>query len=229
MIPSPLLLLALTLGVYEAFVWLQRRGRHHPLLSPVAGTVVVVVIFLQLTGVSYAHYFGSVQFIHFLLGPSTVALAVPLFEQRHKIREAWMPLAGSLACGCASGILSAMAVARICGASSRVTISVAPKSVTTPIAMAISDKLGGLQSLTAVVVVITGIFGAVVLLPLLRAARIRSDRATGFALGMAAHGLGTARAFQQSNEMGAFAGLAIGLNGLLTALLVPWFVRLFHY
>jgi predicted murein hydrolase (TIGR00659 family) len=220
-----LIFLALTIGAYQAFAWVYRRGRHHALLNPVAWTVAVIVLYLRLRGLTYAAYFEQVRFLNFLLGPATVALAVPLYEQRAKLRAAFTPLIGSLFAGSACGILSAWGIARAFGAPREILLSLAPKSVTTPIAIAICERIGGIPSLTAVYVITTGIFGAITLPPLLRACGFKSKLAQGFALGVAAHGVGTARAFQESEEVGAFAGLALALNGLLTAILVPIFLR----
>jgi putative effector of murein hydrolase len=156
-----------------------------------------------------------------LLGPATVALALPLYRQLPKLRRAALPLAGGLIAGSLTAILSATAIAMLFGAPRVTVISLAPKSATTPIAMAIAERLGGLPSLTAVLVICTGVFGAVSARTILNVLRIEEPEVRGFALGVASHGIGTARAFQVSDEMGAFAGLGMGLNGLFTAFVVP--------
>jgi len=219
---TPLMGLTLTLLVYSATQALQTRGRGHPLLNPVALSILLIGSWLGLSGTPYPVYFEGAQFIHFLLGPATVALAVPLVEQWHRLRRLWRPLGVALLAGTASGTLSAVLIAHALGASPETLASLAPKSVTTPIAMGIAETLGGLPSLTAVLVVCTGIVGASTGPLLLRRLGINDPAICGFALGTAAHGIGTARAFQVNPEMGAFAGLAMGLSALLSAMSLPW-------
>jgi len=223
---SPLLGLTITLVAYQGAYWIYRRANFHPLLNPVAIAIAVLVTLLKVTGTPYQTYFDGAQFVHFLLEPATVALAIPLYAQLDKLKAAWLPLAGALLVGSATAIASAVGVAWLLGADATTLVSIAPKSVTTPIAMGISEKLGGLPSLTAVLVVSTGILGAVMAKYVLDALRIRDHGVRGFAVGLAAHGIGTARAFQVSEEAGAFAGLAMGLNGLATSVLFPALVWL---
>ena len=223
---TPLLWLTVTLVVYQAAYWLYKRAGFHPLANPVAISIAVLVIVLKVSETPYQTYFDGAQFVHFLLGPATVALAIPLFAQFDKLRRAWLPILGGLAVGSLTAIVSAVGIAWMLGASPVTLISLAPKSVTTPIAMGIAERLGGLPSLTAVLVVSTGIVGAVSAKYVLDALRIRDHAVRGFSVGVAAHGIGTARAFQLSEEAGAFAGLGMGLNGLATALIFPILVWL---
>jgi predicted murein hydrolase (TIGR00659 family) len=219
---TPLLGLTITLLAYLLAFRIYERSRFSPLANPVAISVVVLVALLQATGTPYPTYFEGAQFVHFLLGPATVALAIPLYDQRAKLAPLAVPLLAGLAAGVVTAIVSAVAIAWLLGASPQTLLSLAPKSVTTPIAMGIAEKIGGLPSLTAVLVILTGMLGAMLAPPLLDALRIESHATRGFALGVAAHGIGTARAFQVSEEMGAFAGLAMGLAALATALAAPW-------
>lgn len=221
---SPLLGLTLTLCAYLAAQWLYVKAKMSPLVNPVAIAIALVGVVLLASGMSYQRYFAGAQFVHFLLGPATVALAVPLARQVPRLRRNLVPLLCALACGCVTAVVSAVGVALLLGASGQVARTLAPKSATTPIAMAIAERLGGLPSLTAVLVIVTGVFGAVSATFLLDALRVRSVAARGLALGVAAHGIGTARAFQISAEMGAYAGLGMGMNGVLTALIAPWLV-----
>ncbi len=223
---TPLLWLTATLAAYEAGAWIFGRFGRHPLLNPVLIAVAVLIAVLAATGTPYETYFDGAQFVHFLLGPATVALAVPLFENRAHVRAALLPMLAALAAGSLTAIVSAVAIARLLGARGETLASMAPKSVTTPIAMAISEQIGGLPSLTAAFVIATGICGAVIATPLLNLLRLRDYRARGFAAGLAAHGLGTARAFQMDEMAGTFAGIALALNGLATSLLVPALARL---
>ncbi|MDW8125295.1 MAG: LrgB family protein [Geminicoccaceae bacterium] len=219
---GPLLWLTLTLAAYGLAQALARRARFHPLVNPVAIAVALLVAVLVLTDTPYARYFEGAQFVHFLLGPATVALAVPLWRHRAAVREALVPMAIALFAGSATAVLSAVAIARLLGASRETIVSLAPKSATTPIAMAVAEKLGGLPSLTAVLVIATGILGAMTAGPLLDRLRVREPRARGLAIGLAAHGIGTARAFWESPLCGTFAGIAMAANGVATALLAPF-------
>jgi predicted murein hydrolase (TIGR00659 family) len=224
---TPLLWLAATLCAYLAAHWLHERSGRNPLVNSVAIAVVLLILLLTATGTSYPTYFEGAEFVHFLLGPATVALAIPLYGNLAVVRRAALPMAAALAAGSLTAIVSAVSVAWILGADVATLKSLASKSVTTPIAMAISEQIGGLPSLTAVMVILTGIIGAIVVTPLFNAIGVRDWRARGFAAGVAAHGLGTARAFQVNDVAGAFAGTAMALNGLITAILVPLLARLF--
>jgi predicted murein hydrolase (TIGR00659 family) len=218
---SPLLWLTITLAAYQAAYWLYARADFHPVLNPVALSIAFLVAVLHLTGTPYPTYFDGAQFVHFLLGPATVALAIPLYEQLGKLRMLLLPLLGALVIGSVTAIVSAVGIGMLLGASPATLLALSPKSVTAAIAMGIAEKIGAVPSLTAVLVVLTGILGAVMAKYVLDVLRIEDDGVRGFAVGLAAHGIGTARAFQVSAEAGAFAGLAMGLNGLATALLVP--------
>lgn len=224
---SPLLGLTLTLCAYATAHWIYARCKFSPLANPVAIAIALVSAVLVVSGMSYLDYFAGAQFVHFLLGPATVALAIPLARQLPQLRRALLPIACALAAGCATAIVSAVVIMKLLGGTPQLLASVGPKSATTPIAMAVSEKLGGLPSLTAILVIGTGIFGAVSARFLFNWLRIDSHQVRGFALGVASHGIGTARAFQVSAEMGAFAGLGMGLNGMLTAILAPWLMRYF--
>ena len=224
--PQPLLWLTATLAAYVVGVLLHERAGRSPLVNTVAIAVAFLVSVLLATGTSYATYFDGAKFVHFLLGPATVALAVPLFRNRHVVARAIVPIAAALLAGSLTAACSAMAIGWVLGASWQTVLSLAPKSVTTPIAMGVSDRIGGSPSLTAVLVILTGIVGAVIATPLLNVLGVRDWRARGFAVGLAAHGLGTARAFQVHEMAGTFAGIAVGLNGIATAVLVPLLVDL---
>jgi predicted murein hydrolase (TIGR00659 family) len=223
---SPLLGLTLTLCAYVFAQWVYARCSMSPLANPVAIAIAIIALVLVASGMSYQRYFAGAQFVHFLLGPATVALAVPLARQVPRLRRSLVPLACALLAGCVTAIVSSVVVALLLHASPQLARTIAPKSATTPIAMAVSEHLGGIPALTAVLVIGTGIFGAITARFLLNALRIESHAARGLALGVAAHGIGTARAFQVSPEMGAYAGLGMGINGVLTALLAPWLVPL---
>jgi len=223
---SPLLHLTLTLAAYQAGFWLYRRGGLNPLLNPVLGAVILIVALLVATGTSYQTYFEGAQFVHFLLGPTTVALAIPLYRQFQVVRRSFAAILASVLAGAATATASAVGIAWALGASRETVVSIAPKSVTAPVAMGISEQLGGLPSLTAVMVILTGIIGAMLGPTLLNLLGVRSWAARGLAIGTASHGIGTARALQVNEVAGAFSGLAMGLNALATALLLPLLWRL---
>lgn len=224
---SPLLGLTITLTAYLLGQALFVKSGMKALLHPVLIAVIALILFLKLSGTDYQTYFQGAQFVHFLLGPATVALAIPLYRQIHAIRRVIWPLLAALLAGCLTAISSAVLIAWSLGGSRQILLSLSTKSVTAPIAMAVAEQIGGLPSLTASLVIMTGIIGAVLGVMVLDRCKISDPRARGLALGVAAHGIGTARALQDSEIAGAFAGLAIGLNGGLTALLVPLLARLF--
>jgi len=218
---SPLLHLALTLVAYRAGYLLYRWRKFNPLFNPVLIAVVIVVSILLATGTSYQTYFKGAQFVHFLLGPATVALAVPLYRQVERVRRAGLAILVSLLVGSLTAALSAIGIVWLLGGGRDSIASIAPKSVTAPVAMGIAEQLGGLPSLTAVLVILTGILGAMLGPPLLNSLGIKDWAARGLAIGVASHGIGTARALQVNEVAGAFAGLGMGLNALATSILVP--------
>ena len=223
---SPLPWLALTMAAYLGAVWLYQKSGNSPYLIPILPAVIAVVAVLLLTGTPYPVYFDHVQALYFLIGPATVALAVPLYGQLHSIRRMWRPLGLALVVGSSAAIVSAVLVAWALGGSLETILSLAPKSASMPFALPVAERLGGLASLAAVAVAITGIFGAVVARPLLNALGVQDPAVRGFAVGLTAHAIGTARALQVSETAGAFSALAMGLNGVATAVLVPLCIAL---
>jgi predicted murein hydrolase (TIGR00659 family) len=223
---TPLLWLTVTLLVYAITDAVSQATRRHPLANPVLHAIWITAAFLLLTGTSYTTYFSGAQFVHFLLGPATVALAVPLYENRKVVISAVLPMLAALVVGCATAIVSVVWLAEAAGLPRAVVLSLAPKSVTAGVAMGISESLGADPALTAVATVLTGIMGAIIVTPLMNRMGISDFRARGFAVGLASHGIGTARAFQVDAVAGVFAGIAMSLNALVTSLLVPLAVTL---
>jgi predicted murein hydrolase (TIGR00659 family) len=221
---SPLLGLTVTLVVYVAAYRLFQVLNGNPLANPVALSILLLMGFLRVTRTPYRVYFEGAQFVHFLLGPATVALAVPLYKQLATLRALGLPILTAVVVGVTVAATSAMGVAWLAGGSAETLLSLAPKSVTAPVAMGIAEKIGGVPSLTAVFVIITGILGAILGTAVLAVLRIRDDSVRGIAMGVAAHGIGTARAFQVSGTMGAFSGLAMALAALLTSIILPTLV-----
>jgi predicted murein hydrolase (TIGR00659 family) len=218
---TPLLWLAATLGAYVIGDGLSRASGRKPYVNPVLIAVAILAVILRASGTPYATYFEGAQFVHFMLGPATVALAAPLYANLAHVRRAALPLLAALLAGSLTAILSALGIAWALGVRGETLLSLAPKSATAPVALGISEQIGGSPTLTAVLVILTGIIGAIVATPLLNLLRIRDWRARGFAVGVAAHGIGTARAFQVNETAGAFAGIGMGLNAILTAILAP--------
>jgi predicted murein hydrolase (TIGR00659 family) len=218
---TPLFWLTATLGAYLIADGLAQAARRHPLVNPVAIAIALLAMLLTLTGTDYQTYFNGAQFVHFLLGPATVALAVPLYRNLELVRRNLLPMAAALLIGAVIAIVSAVLVARSLGAPRAVLIALAPKSITAGVAMAVSEQFGGAPPLTAVLVIATGILGAIVVTPLMDALGVRDYAARGFAVGLASHGIGTARAFSVDPVAGVFAGIAMGLNAVVTPALMP--------
>jgi predicted murein hydrolase (TIGR00659 family) len=224
---TPLLWLTLTVVAYALADAIHRRLGRAAAANPVLLAVLLLLPVLLASGTPYDTYFEGAQFVHFLLGPATVALAVPLHREMARARTLAVPLTVALVAGSTVAVVSAVAVARLMGASRATLVSLAPKSVTAAVAMGIAEQVGGLPSLTATLVILTGVAGAIIGPWVLRRAGVRDETASGFAMGVASHGIGTARAFQLGERAGAFSGLAMGLNALFTALLLPALVKLF--
>jgi predicted murein hydrolase (TIGR00659 family) len=224
---TPLFWLTVTLLAWLLADRLAVACHRHPIVNPVAIAIALVGALLELTGTAYRTYFDGAQFVHFLLGPATVALAVPLWRNRDLVQRNIVPMCGALLVGSVVAIVSAVGIAAALGAPRDVLVSLAPKSATAPVAMAISESLGGLPSLTAALVIITGVIGAVVVTPMMNALRVKDWVARGFAVGLASHGIGTARAFAVHPIAGVFAGIAMGLNAIVTSLLAPLLIRMF--
>ena len=224
---GPLLWLTATLLAYLAGDALSKATGRQSWANPVLIAVILLALLLGATGTDYATYFEGAQFVHFMLGPATVALALPLYDNLPRLRPAALPMLAGLLAGSGVAVFSALLIARAFGIDGTVLASLAPKSTTAPVAIGIAEKLGGQPTLTAALVLLTGIFGAIIVTPLLNAMRIRDWRARGLAVGVAAHGIGTARAFQVNATAGAFSGIGMGLNAVLTAVIAPLALRLF--
>ena len=228
---TPLFGLTATLVVYVLAQAVYARLRQAPWANPVLWTVLTIAGVLLATGVSYPTYFAGAQFIHFLLGPAVVALAWPLWERRAELRQRWRALLLAALLGGVAASGSALALGWALNLPADVVLSLAPKSVTAPVAMGIADKIGGIPALAAVFAVITGMVGALSGKYLFDTLRIPTNpagwMARGFALGTASHGIGAARALQVNADAGAYAGLALGLQVVLASLLIPLVFRLF--
>lgn len=221
--------IGITVLAYGFALTVYRFGRQSPLLNPVLIAILATIGLLSLRNTSYETYFQGAQVIHFLLGTATVALAVPLYHQLQALKSALIPITVSILVGSGSAAVSSLGLSLWLGASTDTVLSLLPKSTTTPVAMGIAESLGGLPALSAVTVIVTGIIGAIAGLPLLRLAGFHDLREQGIALGMAAHGVGTARAFQIDITLGAWSGLAMSLGAIATSAIAPglwWLVQL---
>lgn len=213
-------LLAVTFGIFF-FAKLLQKKTGILLLNPILLTIALLIILLKLTGVSYETYNEGGHLIEFWLRPAVVALGVPLYLQLETIKKQLMPILLSQLVGCIVGVVSVVLTAKLMGASQEIIYSLAPKSVTTPIAMEVTRSLGGIPSLTAAVVVCVGLLGGIAGFKTLKWAHIGSPMAQGLSMGTAAHAVGTSAAMDISRKYGAFASLGLTLNGILTALLTP--------
>jgi len=222
-------LIALTFAVFLASRLLQRRTGV-ALFNPILISIIVLIVILCCTGVDYETYAAGGEYIDFWLKPAVVALGVPLYRQLGSIRKQMLPLLAAEVAGCVSGVVSVVLVAEMLGASRDVVVSLAPKAVTTPIAMEVSQAMGGIPSLTAAVVVCVGIFGGMAGFRIVRMSHIKSPIAGGLSIGTASHAVGTASAISRGGERyGAFSSLGLTVNGLLTALLAPLILSLLGY
>lgn len=223
---KPLLWLIVTIATFMATSWFNRRIGGTPLLHPVLVSLSLIILFLLLTGTEYETYFEGAQFIHFLMGPATVALAVPLFDHLERVKKMLLPLLVACIAGAVAAAASAVLVAQLMDAQMGTLLSLAPKSVTSPIAIGIAEKIGGYPSLASGLVLITGAVGCIVAPPIYRILNINDDSVKGFTLGVAAHGMGTAFAFEYGLMAGAFGGLAMGMTGAFTAFMLPLLIPL---
>ena len=223
---GPILWLPCTIVLYAASFALYRRFRNSPMANPTLLTIVGMALALISTGTPYKAYFESVATLHYLLGTAVVALAIPLHRNIHRLQGRVTRMAAALLAGSLSSIVVGLFVAVLAHASASTVLSLAPKSATAAVSMEISRLIGGTPAVTAILTILTGIIGAIGGPYVLDAVRIREPEARGLALGVASHGIATARAFSEGEITGTFAGLGMVLNAMLTALIVPWAVRL---
>lgn len=214
-------LLTLTFGVYF-LAKLVRKLLRLPLFNPILVSIAFLIIFLRVAHVDYEEYRVSGAKIDFWLKPAVVALGVPLYKQLSSIRQEILPILLSQLAGCVVGVVSVVGIARLMGASTDVVLSLAAKSVTTPIAMEVTESVGGIPALTATIVVFVGIFGAITGFRILRYGHIGMPSSQGISLGTASHAVGTSAAMERSMEHGAYASLGLTLNGIFTAILAPY-------
>ena len=228
MLGNPLFLLTFTIGAYLCGVALERRTGSS-LANPTLVAIIAAGLLMRVTGVGYLEYSRGLYLLSFLLGPATVALAIPLARSLSHLRKSLGPTLIALVAGSLTGAISAYGLVRLMGGDRVLALTMMPKSLTTPIALEVSGNIGGLPSLTAVFAIMAGILTAVALPIMQRVLRVNDQAAAGLAAGTAGSGIATARAIAISPLAAAFAGVAIGMNGLITALLVPFLVRVFRH
>ena len=219
--------ITLTIGAYLVGDYLYKKSKLNPLVNPVAISILIVSSVLLFLNVSYDRYFEGAKFIHFMLGPATVALAIPIFEKRNLITKEIKPIIFSICLGISFAILITFYLGKFFGLSDEIILTMLPRNVTAPIAMGISELIGGIPSLTAIITIITGIIGASLGTFLLNIFKIKNMSARGFAFGLASHGIGTARAMSKNKTAGVFAALAMGLSGIATSVFVLIIIKFF--
>lgn len=223
---EPLFWLTLTIGCYLVADLIYKAFDLFPLLNPVAISVVLVSGCLIFFDIEYERYFNGAKFIHFLLGPATVALAVPIYLNWKVVMAERLAITTTVVLGSFFAIVITFGISILVGIDLVTMKSLLPRNVTAPIAMGISELIGGVPSLTAIITVVTGIIGAALGTFALDIARIRNMAARGFAFGLASHGIGTARAMSRNKTAGVFAAVAMGLSGIVTAIMLPLLFRL---
>jgi len=226
LISNEVFMLMFVMGTFLLGVFIYKRTKI-TLLQPLLISMIIIIPFLKITGIDYPTFYQETRILNFMLGPSVVALGYILYAQIEQIKGNVISILTAVFVGSIVGILSVVLVAKAFGADHLLIASLAPKSVTTPIAISLSEKSGGVPALTAAFVVICGIFGGLVGPVILRSIGIKSKIATGLAMGSSAHALGTARAMEIGAVEGAISGLAIGIMGIMTALMIPFAERLF--
>jgi len=218
---EPLFWLTLTIGAYLLADRIYKASGLFPLLNPVALIIIFVSACLIEFGVEYERYFEGAKFIHFLLGPTTVALSVPIYLNWATVLKTRRAILISVSLGSLFAIGITFTVANLLQLDPITIRSLLPRNVTAPIAMGISELIGGVPSLTAIITIVTGILGAALGSFVLDLFKIRDMAARGFAFGLASHGIGTARAMSKDSQAGVFTAVAMGLSGIITAAIIP--------
>ena len=223
---EPLFWLTLTIGSYLIADFIYRKSNLFPLLNPVALSVLLVSLILIVFNIQYERYFDGAKFIHFLLGPATVALAIPIYRKWDLIVSNSKAIFVSLILGSFFAIFITYFLSLQFELQEELIFSLLPRSVTAPIAMGISEIIGGIPSLTAIITLITGVIGASLGVFVFDIMKLKKMEARGFSLGLASHGIGTARAMSRDKNAGVFAAVGMGLSGLITSIIVPLFLKI---
>lgn len=222
---DPLFALVITLATYQLGYVLYVKLNRNPIVNPVAISVILTCAMIQFLDMPYAKYFEGAQFVHFLLGTATVALAIPIYHGFKNMGRKILPIIFAMLVGSTASVLSAVAITKFMGAGDTIVGSMYAKSVTAPIAMGIAERIGVSPTLTAVFTVITGMLGAILAPFILNALKIQRWWIRGTAIGVGAHGLGITRAFSVNEEAGVYASMAMGLNGVISAIALPMVIN----
>lgn len=224
---TPLTWLILTISSFKLGIILYNKSNKNILLQPIIVAYLIILTIVSFTNTPFKEYFKSVEIIHFFLGPATVALALPLYKNLKYIKSLFFPIFITLFFGSIFTISISVCILWFLDSNSLTILSMTTKSITAPIAIISSEQIGAIPSLAVGFVIITGIIGAVFGTTVFKIMRIKNDTSQGFALGLISHGIGTAKAVEISQRAAAFSALAMGLNGIFTAILLPFFINLF--
>lgn len=224
---TPLTWLILTISSFKLGIILYNKSNKNILLQPIIVAYLIILTIVSFTNTPFKEYFKSVEIIHFFLGPATVALALPLYKNLKYIKSLFFPIFITLFFGSIFTISISVCILWFLDSNSLTILSMTTKSITAPIAIISSEQIGAIPSLAVGFVIITGIIGAVFGTTVFKIMRIKNDTSQGFALGLISHGIGTAKAVEISQRAAAFSALAMGLNGIFTAILLPFFMKLF--
>lgn len=218
---TPLVWLIITLGAFKIGIIIYEKFNKNTFLQPIIVSYFIIMTLIFLTNTSYERYFESVQIIHFFLGTATVALALPLYKNLKYIKELILPIVLTLVVAGTFSIVFTLLLLWLFDAQLSTILSMTTKSVTAPIAIITSQQIGAIPSLAVGFIIITGILGALFGNMIFKVLKIKHDSSKGFALGLVSHAIGTARAIEISEKAGAFSALAMGLVGVLTAIVLP--------
>lgn len=224
---NEIFLITITFGIYHISKVIYKKTGW-TLLNPILLTISAIIIVLKLLGIDYQTYSEGSKYIEFWLKPAVVALGVPLYTQLQDIKKQAVPILLSQIAGCIVGLFSVIFIAQVLGASKDVILSLASKSVTTPIAMETTRVIGGIPALTSAVVVCTGILGGILGFKVLQLGKVKSPIAQGLSMGTASHAVGASAAMEVSNKYGAYASLGLTINGILTAIITPYLIELLN-
>jgi predicted murein hydrolase (TIGR00659 family) len=225
---EPLFWLTVTIGAFLTGDYLYKKSKINPLVNPVAISILIVSGILIIFDIDYERYFNGAQFIHFLLGPATVALAIPIYNQIKLIQKEAISISITLVTGSLFAVFITYYLAKSFGLDEKLILSMLPRSVTAPIAMGISELINGLPSLTAIITIATGIIGASLSTFVLDFMKVKDMTARGFAIGLTSHGIGTARAMSRNKTAGIFSALALALSGVAASIIIPLVIKFFY-
>lgn len=220
----------ITLTFVAYFIAQKIQNKTHiVILNPILISIIIIIAFLSVFKIDFASYHEGNKMIEFFLKPAIVALGVPLYLQLEKIKKQLIPILVSQLAGCIAGVVSVIMIAKLMGASKEIIYSLAPKSVTTPIAIEVSKSIGGLPPLTAAVVIVVGIFGSIFGYEIMKRTRVKSSIAQAISMGTAAHAVGTSKSMGISQTFGAMSSIGLIVNGIFTAILTPYILQIMSY